>query len=148
MKILGIDYGEKRIGLAVSDPSNMVARSLKVLKSNAARSWVKELKLIIDENRIEKIVVGLPVNMNGSLGEKGREVLAFVEVLKKELKLPVVTWDERLTTVSAEKLLRQTKLSREKRKDILDKLSASIILQSYLDSIFPSQKGERRERKK
>jgi len=148
MKILGIDYGEKRIGLAVSDPSNMVARSLKVLKSNGARSWVKELKLIIDENRIEKIVVGLPVNMNGSLGEKGREVLAFVEVLKKELKLPVVTWDERLTTVSAEKLLRQTKLSREKRKDILDKLSASIILQSYLDSIFPSQKGERRERKK
>ena len=145
MKILGIDYGEKRIGLAVSDPSNMVARSLKVLKRNGTRSWVKELKLIIDENRIEKIVVGLPVNMNGSLGEKGREVLAFVEVLKKELKLPVVTWDERLTTVSAEKLLRQTKLSREKRKDILDKLSASIILQSYLDSIFSSQKVESRE---
>jgi len=145
MKILGIDYGEKRIGLAVSDPSNMVARSLKVLKRNGTRSWVKELKLIIDENRIEKIVVGLPVNMNGSLGEKGREVLAFVEVLKKELKVPVVTWDERLTTVSAEKLLRQTKLSREKRKDILDKLSASIILQSYLDSIFSSQKVESRE---
>jgi len=145
MKILGIDYGEKRIGLAVSDPSNMVARSLKVLKRNGTRSWVKELKLIIDENRIEKIVVGLPVNMNGSLGEKGREVLAFVEVLKKGLKVPVVTWDERLTTVSAEKLLRQTKLSREKRKDILDKLSASIILQSYLDSIFSSQKVESRE---
>jgi len=148
MKILGIDYGEKRIGIAVSDPSNIVARSLKVLKRNGTRSWVKELKLIIDENKIEKIVVGFPVNMNGSLGEKGREVLAFVEVLKKRLKVPVVTWDERLTTVSAEKLLRQIKLSREKRKDILDKLSASIILQSYLDSILPSQKVNSRERNK
>jgi len=140
MKILGIDYGEKRIGLAVSDSSNILARGLKVLRRNGTRGWVKELKLIIGENKIEKIVVGLPVNMNGSLGEKGREVLAFVEVLKKGIKLPVVTWDERLTTVSAEKLLRQTKLSREKRKDILDKLSASIILQSYLDSILPARK--------
>jgi len=148
MKILGIDYGEKRIGLAVSDPSNMVAGSLNVLKRNRTRSWFKELKLIIDENKIEKIVVGLPVNMNGSLGEKGREVLAFVEVLKKGVKVPVVTWDERLTTVSAEKLLRQAKLSREKRKDILDKLSASIILQSYLDSILLSQKVKSRERNK
>ena len=140
MKILGIDYGEKRFGLAVSDPSNMVARSLKVLERNKTRGWLGELKAIVDKNKIEKIVIGLPRNMNGSLGEKGKEVLAFVKVLEKAIRVPIVTWDERLTTVSAEKVLRQAELSRKKRKDILDKLSACIILQNYLDSIGSGQK--------
>ena len=105
MKILGIDYGEKRIGLALSDISNTVARSLKVLKRNATRSWLGEIKAIVDKNKIEKIVIGLPKNMNGSIGEKGKEVLAFVKVLGKVVRVPIVTWDERLTTVSAEKVL-------------------------------------------
>ena len=140
MKILGIDYGEKRIGLALSDPSNLVARTLKVLKRNSGRGWLEEIKSVIHKDRIEKIVVGLPKNMNGSLGEKGKEVLAFVKVLEKVVSVPVVTWDERLTTVIAEKVLRQAELSRKKRKEILDKLSACIILQNYLDSIAPGQR--------
>ena len=148
MKILGIDYGEKRIGLALSDISNTVARSLKVLKRNATRSWLGEIKAIVDKNKIEKIVIGLPKNMNGSIGEKGKEVLAFVKVLGKVVRVPIVTWDERLTTVSAEKVLRQAELSRKKRKDILDKLSACIILQNYLDSIESSQKEKSRESNK
>jgi len=140
MKILGIDYGEKRTGLALSDPSNMVARSLKVLKRNGTRKLLGEIKAVVDQNKIERIVIGLPKNMNGSLGEKGKEVLAFAKILEKVIKVPIVTWDERLTTVSAEKVLRQAELSREKRKDILDKLSACIILQNYLDSIGSEQK--------
>ncbi|MFB0525847.1 MAG: Holliday junction resolvase RuvX [bacterium] len=145
MKILGMDYGEKRIGLALSDISNMVARSLKVLNRDTTRNWLGEIKTIVDENKIEKIVIGLPKNMNGSIGEKGKEVLAFVKVLGKVAKVPIVTWDERLTTVSAEKVLRQAELSRKKRKDILDKLSACIILQNYLDSIGPAQKDKSKE---
>jgi len=148
MKILGIDYGEKRIGLAMSDASNMVASSLKVVKRNATRSWLGEIKTIVDENKVEKIVIGLPKNMNGSIGEKGKEVLAFMKVLGKVVKVPIVTWDERLTTVSAEKVLLQADLSRKKRKDILDKLSACIILQNYLDSIEYSQKDKSKESNK
>jgi putative Holliday junction resolvase len=144
MKILGIDYGEKRVGLAVSDPSNMVARSLKVLMRNETRRWLGEMKEIIEQNKIGKIVIGLPRNMNGSLGEKGKEVLAFVKVLEKVVNVPIVTWDERLTTVSAEKVLVQAELSRKKRRDILDKLSACIILQNYLDSIGSSEKESSR----
>jgi len=145
MKILGMDYGEKRIGLAVSDASNMVAGSLKVLKRNGTRSWLGEIKAIVEQNKIEKIVIGLPKNMNGSLGEKGKEVLAFVKVLEKVVRVPIATWDERLTTVSAEKVLLQADLSRKKRKDILDKLSACIILQNYLDSIGSGQEERRGE---
>jgi putative Holliday junction resolvase len=144
MKILGIDYGEKRVGLAVSDPSNMVARSLKVLMRNETRRWLGEMKEIIEQNKIGKIVIGLPRNMNGSLGEKGKDVLAFVKVLEKVVNVPIVTWDERLTTVSAEKVLVQAELSRKKRRDILDKLSACIILQNYLDSIGSSEKESSR----
>jgi len=148
MKILGIDYGEKRIGLALSDPSNTVARSMKVLKRNETRSWLGEIKAIVHQNKVEKIIIGLPRNMNGSLGEKGKEVLAFVKVLEKVVRVPIVTWDERLTTVSAEKVLRQAELSRKKRKDILDKLSACIILQNYLDSIGSSQEERSGENNK
>jgi len=148
MKILGIDYGEKRIGVALSDPSNMVARSLKVLKRNGTRSWIGDIKAIVEENKIEKIVIGLPRNMNGSLGGKGKEVLAFVKVLEKVIRVPIVTWDERLTTVIAEKVLRQAELSRKKRKDSLDKVSACIILQNYLDSIGWGQKEKSRESNK
>ncbi|NIM03243.1 Holliday junction resolvase RuvX [bacterium] len=142
MKILGIDYGEKRIGLALSDISNMVARSLRVLNKDATRNWFEEIKTIVNENEIKQIVIGLPKNMNGSIGKKGKEVLAFVKVLEKGVKVPIVTWDERLTTVSAEKVLRQADLSRKKRKRVLDKLSACIILQNYLDSIGPGEKDK------
>jgi len=148
MKILGIDYGQKRIGLALSDPSNMVAQSLKVLKRNGTRKLLGEIKAVVDQNKIERIIIGLPKNMNGSLGEKGNEVLAFVKILEKVVKVPIVTWDERLTTVSAEKVLRQAELSRKKRKDILDKLSACIILQNYLDSIGSDQKERSEESNK
>ena len=145
MKILGIDYGEKRIGLALSDASNIIAHGLRVLNRVTTGNWLEEIKTIVDENKIEKIVIGLPKNMSGSIGEKGKEVLALVKLLEKVVNVPIVTWDERLTTVSAEKLLLQAELSRKKRKGILDKLSASIILQNYLDSIGPAQKEKSKE---
>jgi len=142
MKILGIDYGEKKVGLALSDPSNTIAQSLKVLKRKGSLSFLEQIKAIVNQNRVEKIVVGLPRNMNGSVGEKGKEVLAFVKALGKAVEVPIVTWDERLTTVTAERVLLQADLSREKRSEVLDKLSACIILQSYLDSITSNQKRE------
>jgi len=143
MKILGIDYGEKRIGLAVSDPSHTVAHSLKALERKGTRNYFKEIKSLVEENWVGRIVVGLPRNMDGSLGKKSKEVLDFVKELEKVVKVPVVTWDERLTTVSAERILREAELSREKRKTILDKLSACIILQSYLESTeFNRKQGE------
>ncbi|MDH5174193.1 MAG: Holliday junction resolvase RuvX [Elusimicrobiota bacterium] len=145
MKILGIDYGEKRIGLALSDASNIIAHGLKVLNRDTTDKWLEEIKTVVRENKIEKIVIGLPKNMNGSIGEKGKEVLALVKLLEKVVNVPIVTWDERLTTVSAEKVLLQAELSRKKRKGILDKLSASIILQNYLDSIGPAQKEKSKE---
>jgi len=126
----------------------MVAQSLKVLKRNGTRKLLGEIKAVVDQNKIERIIIGLPKNMNGSLGEKGNEVLAFVKILEKVVKVPIVTWDERLTTVSAEKVLRQAELSRKKRKDILDKLSACIILQNYLDSIGSDQKERSEESNK
>jgi putative Holliday junction resolvase len=140
MKILGIDYGEKRIGLALSDSSNTIARSMKVLQRNRAGRWLEEIKAVVNQNKVERIVIGLPKNMNGSLGQKGKEVLAFVKVLEKLVRVPIVTWDERLTTVTAERVLLEAELSRKKRKRILDKLSACIILQNYLDSIGSGNK--------
>ncbi len=130
MRILGIDYGEKRIGLAVSDRFGMIAQGLKTVST---KNFVEEVKAIIKEFQICKIVIGFPKNMDGSTGKKGEEVLGFVEQLKKQISLPLVIWDERCTTKIAENLLIDADMSRKKRKTVIDKMAAAIILQGYLD---------------
>ncbi len=130
MRIMGLDVGEKRIGVAVSDSLGYTAQGISTIK----RENTEELKKIVSDYDIGEIVVGLPKNMDGSIGEQGKKVLDFIEKLKQEIDLPMITWDERLTTKEAEGVLLKADLSRAKRKKVIDKLAAVLILQSYLDS--------------
>lgn len=128
MRILGIDYGEKRIGVAVSDPLGIIAQGIAVIGN------VEELGKIIGQyEKIDEIVVGLPKRMSGEIGIQAQKVLEFVEQLKALYPIPVTTWDERLTTAAAERTLISAGLSREKRKKVIDRSAAAYILQSYLD---------------
>jgi len=122
MKIIGIDYGEKRIGLAISDETQMLARELEIVDP---ASVIKKLSELIEQEEIEKIVVGLPLNMSGQSTQKTEEVLAFVEKLKNKFSVPVETFDERLSSVMAGHLPGGHKN--------VDSLAAQIILQNYLD---------------
>jgi putative Holliday junction resolvase len=131
MKILGVDYGDKRMGIAISDEIGLLAHPLTTI----ADRNLNMLLDVIKENQIEAVVVGKPLNMNGTYSSKTREVLNFINELKKIVNIPVHEWDERLSTKEAERLLIGFDLSRKKRKGILDKSSARIILQGYLDSI-------------
>lgn len=136
MRILGIDFGDKRIGVAISDPLGVTAQAVAVIgKGKSFDEDIKELKQIIKKYEgVSEIVVGLPRTMRGQVGESAQKVLGFVEALKKNFNIQVGTWDERLTTVEAERTLISAGLSREKRKKVIDKSAAAYILQSYLDS--------------
>ncbi len=134
MRILGIDLGEKRIGLAIANLSSNIAQPLKVLPRKNMESDIKKLKEIVEEYDVREIVVGLPLNMDGREGKKAKEAISFSELLKEKLKLPVELWDERLSTIQGERVLLQADVSRAKRKKVRDKLAAQLILQSYLDA--------------
>ena len=129
-RILGLDVGNKTIGVAVSDPFFLTAQGLKTIKRSNIKKDMEELKLIIQEQNIIKIVVGFPKNMNNTVGPQGEKVLLFVKKMKKELDVEIVLEDERLTTVSAEKMLISGNVKREKRKEIIDKVAAVYILQT------------------
>jgi len=134
MKILGLDYGDKRIGVAASDALGWTAQGKKVIQNTSLNEVINELEGLIDEYEIEKVVVGLPKNMNGTLGPRAEKTLEFVEALKEEFTIPIITWDERLSTAAAERTLLAADVSRRKRKDVIDKMAAVVILQNYLDS--------------
>ncbi|MEE9201327.1 MAG: Holliday junction resolvase RuvX [Candidatus Brocadiales bacterium] len=138
MRILGIDYGRKRIGLAISDPLGITAQGLPTLVRGRGDSAgdvdmdMKALSEIIREREVGEMVVGLPKNMDGTIGESAKEVLAFVEVLKERFGLRVHLMDERLSTVRAHRAMKEGGLSRKKRAGKVDMLSAQLILQGYL----------------
>jgi len=132
MRILGLDVGSKTIGVAVSDELGMTAQGLKVIRRSAKEDDLREILAIIAQWNVDKIVVGLPKNMNGSLGKQADTVLEWIDALKNRTSIPVETWDERLSTVEASRTLLQADLSRKKRKEVIDKLAAVIILQGYL----------------
>ncbi len=134
MRILGLDVGDRTIGVAVSDPLGITAQSLTTLKRSTLEKDLQSLSKIIKEWEIDEIVVGLPLNMNGTMGPQGKKALSFKEKLEKATNLPTVFWDERLSTVAAEKILLEADLSRAKRKKNIDKTAAAIILQSFLES--------------
>ena len=131
-RILGIDFGEKRFGLALSDESHTLASPLAVYERTDQERDLKFLSDLVSQYQITEIVLGLPLNMDGSLGEKAQQVLEFKRLLEEHLKIPVVTFDERLTTAEAERVLLQADLSRTKRKTKRDALAAVLILQGYL----------------
>ena len=134
MRILGLDIGSKTIGVAVSDELCLIAHGVTTLKRKGLDHDISELRKLIEEREVTKIVIGLPKNMNNTLGPAAEMVLSFIEELNKYIALPVVTWDERLSTVAAEKVLLEADMSRKKRKKVIDKVAAILILQGYLDS--------------
>jgi putative Holliday junction resolvase len=134
MRILGLDVGSKTIGMAVSDELELVANTLATLQRKGMEQDLRNLAAVIAEQEVGAIVVGLPKNMNGSLGPSAQMVLELVEELKRTVAQPVVTWDERLSTVAAEKALLEADMSRKKRKKVIDQVAAVLILQGYLDS--------------
>lgn len=136
MKTLGLDVGTKTIGVALSDLMGWTAQGLETVKRNPEEPDVipERLMDIINGNEISKIVVGLPKNMNGSIGPSGEACQDFANRLEESTGLPVEMWDERLTTVAAERMLISADVSRKKRKKVIDKMAAVMILQGYLDS--------------
>ncbi len=135
MRIIGIDYGDKRIGIAISDPLGLTAQGVAVIgKGPGFNDDVKELKKIIKKYEgVDEIVVGLPRTMAGTIGVQAEKTLKFVEELKTAFKIPINTWDERLTTVQAQRMLTEAGLTIRKQKKVIDKSAATFILQSYLD---------------
>jgi len=131
MAILGLDVGEKRIGVALAD--GLLAIPLTVLDRAGEESDMEKLLALAREHGVERVVVGLPRSMNGSIGQQAEKVLAFSGALAQHVDIPVDTWDERLSTVAAERMLLDAGMKREKRKGKRDAMAAAIILQAYLD---------------
>lgn len=135
MRTMGLDLGSKTIGVAVSDAMGWTAQGLETIKINEAGNdfGFKRLKEIIQEHEVSKIVIGLPKNMNGTIGPRGEISQEFATRLERKFKLPVFLWDERLTTMAAERVLLEADVSRSKRKKVIDKMAAVMILQGFLD---------------
>lgn len=142
MRILGIDYGEKRVGLAISSPVGFIAQGLPTIERIDGVDYLEELADIINEKEVDEIVVGLPKNMNGSIGERADVVLVLVETLKSKFNLPVHTFDERLTTVRAQRAMTEAKMSKKGKKIRVDMIAAQFILQAYLDQISRSSEED------
>ena len=134
MRILALDHGTKRIGVAISDEMQMIALPLEFILAEPFANFLTRLKEIIREKEVEQILVGLPRNMDGSYGPAALKVQEFVAVLKETIAIPIKMWDERLTSTQANRFLIQAEMRRDKRKQKVDETAAAILLQSYLDS--------------
>ncbi len=133
IRILALDVGEKRIGVAVSDPLGLTAQALGVVVRKDLSHDLAAIQLLVRGLPIQKIVVGVPRHLDGRLGNQAAAILELAEALGRQLKAPVIPWDERLTTQEAERLLVTADVSRRKRRRVVDKLAAALILQGYLD---------------
>ncbi|MDP3730303.1 MAG: Holliday junction resolvase RuvX [Candidatus Omnitrophota bacterium] len=131
---MGLDFGTKRIGVAVSDELLLTAQGLDTIQRKELKSDLALIKGIADSNGVSEVIVGLPLNMNGTYSEKTKEAVSFVGELEKVISVPVRTWDERLTSAQADRAMLEGDISRRKRRKLSDRLAAQIILQSYLDS--------------
>ena len=138
MRIMGLDYGTKTVGVAISDALKITAQGIETIgrkEENKLRRTCACIEELIKEYDVEKIVLGFPKHMNNDIGERAEKALEFGEMLKRRTGLEVVMWDERLTTVAAERTLIESKVRRENRKQYIDKIAAVFILQGYLDSL-------------
>lgn len=134
MKILGLDLGSKTIGVAMSDDLLLTAQVLTSIQRTTLNKDLAVIVNLVEEYGVEEIIVGLPINMDGSTGESARKAETFIEKLREIFSIKIIPWDERLSTVAAERILLEGDLSRKKRRKVIDRLSAAIILQGYLDS--------------
>ncbi|HHT36450.1 MAG: Holliday junction resolvase RuvX [Candidatus Wallacebacter cryptica] len=133
MRVLGLDVGEKTVGVAVSDPLGFTAQGLEVIRRTSIEQDLKRLAEIADQYQVERIVVGMPRRTDGSYGPEAEKVEAFAAKLKEAVTVPIVFWDERFSTAAAERILLEGDVSRAKRRRVVDKVAASVILQGYLD---------------
>lgn len=136
MRILGLDYGSKTVGVAVSDPLGLTAQGVEIIRRQSEkklRQTLARIEELVSRYEVEKIVLGFPKNMNNTLGDRAEKSLEFQEMLKRRTGLDVVMWDERLTTVEANRTLMESEVRRENRKEYVDKIAAVFILQGYLD---------------
>jgi putative Holliday junction resolvase len=134
MRWMGLDVGDKTIGVALSDEMGWTAQGLEVIRRSSKEKDFLRLQTIIDQNQVVEIIVGLPKNMNNTIGHRGQLCVAFAEEIATRFQLPVHLWDERLSTVAATKTLLEADLSRKKRKSVIDQLAATFILQNYMDA--------------
>lgn len=134
MRIMGLDVGTKRIGIALSDELMLTAQGLNTLERRNLKDDLEVINNIIKERGVYEVVIGLPLNMNGSYSAKTKEIVEFADSLLKATTIAAKMWDERLTSMQAERVLLEADTSRAKRKKVMDRLAAQIILQSYLDS--------------
>lgn len=144
MRIMGLDFGSKTVGVAVSDPLLLTAQGVEIIRrkeENKLRQTLARIEELIVEYEVEKIVLGLPKNMNASEGVRVELTEEFKEKLERRTGLSVVFWDERLTTVAADKAMMEAGIRRENRKDYVDMIAASLILQGYLDRCRNEQEG-------
>ena len=135
MRVLGLDHGTERIGVALSDDLGMIGQPLEFIPNHPTPGIWERLKELLQDFPYELIVIGMPRNMDGSYGPASEKVNQFIEQLKLEIDVPIKTWDERLSSAQANRVLLMANVSRKKRKGKVDKMAAAIILQSYLDSV-------------
>lgn len=139
VRILGLDYGSRTVGVAVSDALGITAQGVETItrkEENKLRKTLSRIEILIVEYEIETIVLGYPKNMDDTIGERAVKTEEFMAMLERRTGLPVILWDERLTTIEANEILKESGIRRENRKKVIDKIAAQIILQSYLDSIY------------
>ena len=137
MRIMGLDYGSKTIGVAISDPLGLTAQGIEIVRredENKLRKSLRRIEELIKEYQVEEIVLGFPKNMNNTIGERAEKSLALKETLERRCGLPVIMWDERLTTVEANRTLMESGVRRENRGKYVDMIAAVFILQGYLDA--------------
>ena len=137
MRVMGLDYGSKTIGVAISDPLGLTAQGIEIIRreeENKLRKSLRRIEELVKEYQVEEIVLGFPKNMNNTIGERAEKSLQLKETLERRCKLPVIMWDERLTTVEANRTLMESKVRRENRSKYVDMIAAVFILQGYLDS--------------
>lgn len=143
MRYMGLDVGDKTIGVAVSDELGITANPLTTIaRTGSIKRDIGEVRRIAEECKVGRIVVGMPFMLDGSVGVQAEKVKEFIEELRKRIKIKIVEWDERLTTVEVERILIASDQSREKRKKVIDKMAASVLLRSYMDR---EQYARRRE---
>lgn len=138
MRIMGLDFGSKTVGVAVCDPLGLTAQAVETItrkEENKLRKTLSRIEALAAEFEIETIVLGYPKNMNDTIGERAVKTEEFKALLERRTNLPVILWDERLTTVEADHILQESGVRREHRKEVIDKIAAGIILQGYLDSL-------------
>ena len=142
MRIMGLDYGSKTVGVAVSDPLGLTAQGIEIVRRKSEtklRQTLARIEEIAKEYGVEKIVLGFPKHMNNDIGERAEKSLEFKEMLERRTGLPVVMWDERMTTVEADRTMMETGIRRENRKEYVDMIAAVLILQGYLDYLSNQQ---------